>query len=96
VCGTEGNRLAQTDVDEDESRDYEKACLAEGKREPKARGGAYAGNSTTVAVRARRGAGPLGESLPDKDTQCRKVTECEPDVTLVCWRECAGTRAAKM
>jgi hypothetical protein len=86
VCDTEGNRLAQTDVDEDESGDDEKACLTEGKREPKARGG----------VRARRGTGPLGKCLPDKDTQRREVTECKPDVTLVRWGKCAGTRGAKM
>ena len=66
VRDTEGDRPAQTDVDKDENRDDEKACLAEGKREPKARGGAYASGGTAV-----RGTGPLGECLPDKDTQRR-------------------------
>ena len=65
MCDTEGNGPAHADVDEDESRDDEKARLAEGKRKPEARGGANAGGST---VYAQRGTIPLGESLPEKDT----------------------------
>ena len=89
MCDTEGNGPAHADVDEDESRDDKKTCLAEGEREPKARGGANAGSS---AVCARGGTRPLGESLPEKDTQYKEVTECKPYVTLVCRGKRSRTR----
>ena len=65
MCDTEGNGPAHADVDEDESRDDKKACLAEGKRKPKARGGANTGSGMACA---RRGTRSLGENLPEKDT----------------------------